>query len=854
MVGREAQVPGTSASIQIDQSDLQSVVDNSRSKNHLLLVDKGGRVVGVWPEPNAENNNSASAASASIPPSADQSYRVTSHGQVVSSDGHSSTYHLVEVSGESGSSDFRNAPFSRPPPLNPLPSVASTTSTASYNDDEVAPVSFSAVSAADAAAMAAAAGTFSAGVGSPTRGNGKRHRRRGGSASGSGRSGSESRGSGSEHEGAARDGRRVCAHSDGAAAARAVSNAAAAAAASTSAVAAASSSPANGGPPLLLPNPLASAPGIADAIRRTATPNGLVVPPTPVLPTAPLPAPLPQVGWASQPYPVHLTPHPHLTSAAMPLPIPLAVHGALPPTAPFIPLQPPSYIPLHHPTTTASTTTLPPPRLLPTAAVQTALPQPLFDGERVAAAAAQAQAAQVAAVRATAAAQAVAASTASVGGVRLQQGPPAMPVARVAQQARAVAVQPVPVVTTTAAVSPQPPQQTTAITPPLPPAVVSSNSMKGVGQAEGLVWDVYTTGSTAYYMDTGDPNPVLIEPLPQHHPNAPPPQPIPVPPPGSRVAIGLVTMTKQPLDLPTWLHYHHHHVGICKFFIKVEDTPELASLFATPPWDRLVVATFDDGTQRDYFAQMDRQSAHIAASLPQARTMGLTHVLHIDDDELLYCSLGAERLHAELACAPAERPDCHMFNVEALFPASNCANPFREATCFRHLPTRYVSYTNGKSIGRLDAPTLRSHGPHHFRTSAAAGGKGSAVTHQIAAEVGVVLHYESATYAKWHTKYIDLAARHGADQEVYARVPFAFYRKSMAAAYAILVARRSGDAAAEAEAVAASHALWCEHKLAPRGLPPPSRMPRRLQDGLTVLWPFADATSAAAGSSSSENR
>ena len=118
MVGREAQVPGTSASIQIDQADLQSVVDNSRSKNHLLLVDKGGRVVGVWPEPNAENN-SASAASASIPPPADQSYRVTSHGQVVSSDGHSSTYHLVEVSGESGSSDFRNAPFSRPPHFKP---------------------------------------------------------------------------------------------------------------------------------------------------------------------------------------------------------------------------------------------------------------------------------------------------------------------------------------------------------------------------------------------------------------------------------------------------------------------------------------------------------------------------------------------------------------------------------------------------------------------------------------------------------------------------------------------------------------------------------------------------------------
>ena len=76
------------------------------------------------------------------------------------------------------------------------------------------------------------------------------------------------------------------------------------------------------------------------------------------------------------------------------------------------------------------------------------------------------------------------------------------------------------------------------------------------------------------------------------------------------------------------------------FVPQVEDTPELATLFSTPPWDRLVLATFDNGTKRDYFAQMDRQSAHIADTLPRARAIGLTHLLHIDDDELLYCSQG----------------------------------------------------------------------------------------------------------------------------------------------------------------------------------------------------------------------
>ena len=94
---------------------------------------------------------------------------------------------------------------------------------------------------------------------------------------------------------------------------------------------------------------------------------------------------------------------------------------------------------------------------------------------------------------------------------------------------------------------------------------------------------------------------------------------------------------------------------------------------------------------------------------------------------------------------------------------------------------------------------------------------------------------------------MDLAARHGADPEVFTRVPFAFYRKSIAAACAILSARRTGDAAAEAEAVAAAYNLWCEYKLAPRGLPPPSAHPRRLPDGLTLLLPFAERADLSGG-------
>ena len=43
---------------------------------------------------------------------------------------------------------------------------------------------------------------------------------------------------------------------------------------------------------------------------------------------------------------------------------------------------------------------------------------------------------------------------------------------------------------------------------------------------------------------------------------------------------------------------------------------------------------------------------------------------------------------------------------------------------------------------------------------------------------------------------------------------------------------------AEAEALAAARQLWSDHKLAPKGLPPPNRAPRVLSGGLTILNPF----------------
>ena len=39
-------------------------------------------------------------------------------------------------------------------------------------------------------------------------------------------------------------------------------------------------------------------------------------------------------------------------------------------------------------------------------------------------------------------------------------------------------------------------------------------------------------------------------------------------------------------------------------------------------------------TRTHYFEKVSRQNAAVSAAIPRARAAGLTHLLHIDDDEL----------------------------------------------------------------------------------------------------------------------------------------------------------------------------------------------------------------------------
>ena len=290
-----------------------------------------------------------------------------------------------------------------------------------------------------------------------------------------------------------------------------------------------------------------------------------------------------------------------------------------------------------------------------------------------------------------------------------------------------------------------------------------------------------------------------------------------------------------------------------------QDTPELEALLSSSPWDRLVEAEFGSGT-RDYFAQMSRQDAHIERVLPRAREAGLEYLLHIDDDELLYCAAGVTGLYDALERAPLRAADLHMQNLEALVPKlDGTADPFREVSAFRHRPGEFCAYANGKALGRLSASALRPAGPHHFADGLASAGSAEAGTHELPPSVAVVLHFESVTYGAWALKYTDLARTHAGESgtaRVRDRAPSLFYVESMEAMGAIASARASGDAAALCIAEADARAVYCKWKMASEPLPPPSSRPRTLERlGYTIIDVFAQprvaSVSAAIGTGTS---
>ena len=278
---------------------------------------------------------------------------------------------------------------------------------------------------------------------------------------------------------------------------------------------------------------------------------------------------------------------------------------------------------------------------------------------------------------------------------------------------------------------------------------------------------------------------------------------------GLRLAV--IVMTKRPSNFITWLTYHREVIGAMHFFIRIEDTPALAEYLSTPPWNSLCTVTAAESCVRDWKEQSQRQFNHTAASITAAKGLGVTHVLHIDDDELLYLPSGIQPLRAAISHASSTNGcvELHALNLEALAPMIQCTNPFAECCAFRHMPDDFDSYgraelCHGKSIGIVNGPVpLHPYSPHHFK------GPGP-VPERLAAPdailprslmlpppTAVILHYESCSYRRWRDKFSDYAWRfrhHGRRAIALAASFSPFYRQSIAACARLLGFEAEADA------------------------------------------------------------
>lgn len=238
-----------------------------------------------------------------------------------------------------------------------------------------------------------------------------------------------------------------------------------------------------------------------------------------------------------------------------------------------------------------------------------------------------------------------------------------------------------------------------------------------------------------------------------------------LPMPGSGkppVAAGLALLTRKPLHFEWWLHYHIR-LGICHFFIHIEDTPELLPFLQAEPYRSLVTVTQkgDSGPFKDnYWTLQDRQRAHVNHSLARCRDFGIEWLFHVDDDELIWLDRPFREI---VASAPRGSTNLTFSNLEAIPTSVEPGNYFQQIRTFTK--KRMLAYVNGKPAGRT-LSSVKLDGPHRF----------SGPSYAVPVHEGVILHYESCDFNQWVAKFrnqVDCGA------ERKQAIPFPYYRDSI---------------------------------------------------------------------------
>jgi|APSaa5957512622_1039677.scaffolds.fasta_scaffold18533_3 hypothetical protein len=234
---------------------------------------------------------------------------------------------------------------------------------------------------------------------------------------------------------------------------------------------------------------------------------------------------------------------------------------------------------------------------------------------------------------------------------------------------------------------------------------------------------------------------------------------------GRSVRLAIVLLVKNPIAFDTWLRHHLDKIGVHHIYVRSENSrAELSGLAEREP---RVTVEFAEDTELNYFSLIERQINFITSVIDRARNAGCTHLLHIDDDELLHCPSGTQKFYAYLA---SMKYDCITIrNIEAVYEKSECENPFLGEARFVTRPVNFTAYANGKSIANLTrSTTIKPNGPHLF----------TGTTRVIPSSHCVVLHYESSCIQRWQSKFRNykMTTPDACDT---GKIPFAFYCESM---------------------------------------------------------------------------
>jgi len=226
---------------------------------------------------------------------------------------------------------------------------------------------------------------------------------------------------------------------------------------------------------------------------------------------------------------------------------------------------------------------------------------------------------------------------------------------------------------------------------------------------------------------------------------------------------GVVSMIKKPKNIETWLE-KNRTFGIKKFYIRLEETPELHEFLRSQP-DVYFTDEVSKG-EDEYNDIQVRQTKWIDTALDLAKNDGIDWLFHIDSDELLS---GNIQTVFEL---PDTVDTFWIQNEEAVYKdvpkeEDNCFDAMKFVNC-SHPGTHCASYVNGKGGGRTISD-VKSHGPHRFRS----------IKPDSERKLDTIMlqHFESCDFKSYKEKYIRLAQ--SAKMET---IPFPYYKDSIKAA------------------------------------------------------------------------